>query len=116
MVISNHPSSIVPDPSHPGRTKGRCEILPARLLGSGLTYRYGADSLFPMGYGLSYSSFAYSALVRISTYYSSVSTYYSSVVSHQGRRASSPFSPLFVKCVFVYSTYGVFGASCLRII
>ena len=68
--------SITPDPAHPGRTQvrllclishlqyliiyldetqGRCVIQPGRLLGSGLTYRYGADPLFPFGYGYSSS-------------------------------------------------------------
>lgn len=44
--------SIEPDPSHAGRTTGRCEILPAKLLGTNLTYRYGGsdNTLFPFGY------------------------------------------------------------------
>ena len=42
-----------PDPDQPGRVSGRCEILPARLLGTDLTYRYGSsdNTLFPFGYG-----------------------------------------------------------------
>ena len=43
------------EPAGPnGRTRGRCEILPAKLLGSNLTYRYGSSDnvLFPFGYGL----------------------------------------------------------------
>lgn len=44
--------SIEPDPSHAGKTTGRCEILPAKLLGTDLTYRYGGsdNTLFPFGY------------------------------------------------------------------
>ena len=58
--------SITPDPNHPGKTSGRCEIQPSRLIGSGLTYRFGAEPLFPFGYGLSYSSWNYSEL-KVST-------------------------------------------------
>ena len=37
--------------------------MPSRLLGSGVTYRYGATNvLYPFGYGLSYASFEFSAL------------------------------------------------------
>ena len=44
--------SIHPDPNNVGRTTGRCEIMPAKLLGTNLTYRYGAsdNTLYPFGY------------------------------------------------------------------
>ena len=53
---------VGPDPQ--GHLKGRCEILPSRLLGTNLTYRYGSadNSLFSFGYGLSYTAFEYSSL------------------------------------------------------
>ena len=49
--------------------RGQCTVLPARLLGSNVTYRYGANTLtpgsnvlFPFGFGLSYMGFTYSDL------------------------------------------------------
>jgi hypothetical protein len=44
--------SIEPDPKNPGRTTGRCAIMPAKLLGTDLTYRYGGsdNTLWPFGY------------------------------------------------------------------
>ena len=53
---------VGPDPR--GHIKGRCEVLPSRLLGTNLTYRYGSahNSLFSFGYGLSYTAFEYSSL------------------------------------------------------
>ena len=53
-----------PSPKHrPRWWPATCEVVPSRLLGSNVTYRYGATNvLYPFGYGLSYASFEFSAL------------------------------------------------------
>ena len=60
---------MIPDPSQKDGMRGRCEVMPARLLGTNLTYRYGSsdNTLFPFGYGLSYTTFQYSDLAAPST-------------------------------------------------
>ena len=57
-------SMSYPSPKHrPRWWPAECETLPGRLLGSNVTYRYGARNvLCPFGYGLSYAAFKFSAL------------------------------------------------------
>eukprot|EP01052_Picozoa_sp_SAG31_P040732 SAG31_NODE_5976_length_2229_cov_3.461340_2_plen_454_part_00 len=78
---------------------GNCDVMPAQLYGTNVTYRYGSNEnvLFPFAYGTSFSTFTYSNLKMRRTIKTCEALEVSLTVTNTGPMASAVIVPAFVQ-------------------